>query len=114
MAAPHLEGRGLACARGMATLFRDVSFVLDAGEWLAVRGANGSGKTTLLRCVAGLTHLDAGAVERSGDFVYAGHLAGVNDSLDAGENLRGLLALRGVECDGAALDAALERVGLAQ
>ena len=114
MAAPHLEGRGLACSRGMATLFRDTSFVLDAGEWLAVRGANGSGKTTLLRCVAGLTQADAGAVERSGDFIYGGHLAGVNDSLDAGENVRSLLALRGVDCAAAAIDGALERVGLAK
>jgi len=113
-AAPRLEGRGLACSRGMATLFRDVCFVLDAGEWLAVRGANGSGKTTLLRCVAGLTRAESGSVERSGDFIYAGHLAAINDDLDAGENLRSLLALRGVEAAPAAVDAALERVGLAK
>jgi heme exporter protein A len=112
MAGPHVEGRALACKRGMATLFRDVSFVLEAGEWLAVRGANGSGKTTLLRCVAGLTHADAGSVERAGDFLYAGHLPAINDSLDASENLRALLALRGVAADAAAIDAALDRVGL--
>src|SRR3954468_21399198 len=114
MAGPHVEGRALACKRGMATLFRDVSFVLDAGEWLAVRGANGSGKTTLLRCAAGLTHADAGSGGRSGDFLYAGHLAGVNDGLDAGENLRGLLALRGIDRGDTAIDGALDRVGLAK
>jgi len=112
--APHLEARALACTRGMATLFRDVSFVLDAGEWLAVRGANGSGKTTLLRCVAGLTRAETGAVERSGDFVYAGHLPAINDSLDAAENLNSLLALRGVEAAAPAVDAAIDRVGLAK
>jgi ABC-type transport system involved in cytochrome c biogenesis ATPase subunit len=51
-----LEGRGLACTRGVVTLFRDLSFRIAGGEWLAVRGPNGGGKTTLLRCVAGLTH----------------------------------------------------------
>jgi len=112
--APHLEARALACTRGMATLFRDVSFVLDAGEWLAVRGANGSGKTTLLRCVAGLTRAETGTVERSGDFVYAGHLPAINDSLDAAENLNSLLALRGVEVAAPAVDAAIDRVGLAK
>ena len=112
--APHLEARALACTRGMATLFRDVSFVLDAGEWLAVRGANGSGKTTLLRCVAGLTRAETGTVERSGDFVYAGHLPAINDSLDAAENLNSLLALRGVEAAAPAVDAAIDRVGLAK
>src|SRR5689334_9095743 len=112
--APHLEARALACTRGMATLFRDVSFVLDAGEWLAVRGANGSGKTTLLRCVAGLTRAETGSVERSGDFVYAGHLAAINDSLDAAENLNSLLALRGVDAPAPAVDAAIDRVGLAK
>jgi heme exporter protein A len=112
--APHLEGRALACTRGMATLFRDVSFVLDAGEWLAVRGANGSGKTTLLRCVAGLTRSEAGTVERSGDFIYAGHLAAINDDLDAAENLKSLLALRGVDAPAPAIDAAIDRVGLAK
>ena len=112
--APHLEGRGLACSRGMATLFRDVSFVVDAGEWLAIRGANGSGKTTLLRCVAGLTHVDAGSVERAGDFLYAGHLPAIHDDLDAAENLRALLALRGIAPADDAIDGALDRVGLAK
>jgi len=57
-----LEARGLACSRGPVTLFRDVSFAVVSGEWVALRGANGSGKTTLLRCVAGLTRPDAGDV----------------------------------------------------
>ena len=33
----RLEARGLMCARGATTLFRDVSFAIGAGEWLAVR-----------------------------------------------------------------------------
>jgi heme exporter protein A len=108
----RLEGRALACSRGMATLFRDVTFHVAAGEWVAVRGPNGSGKTTLLRCVAGLTRLDRGEVTHAGDFIYAGHLAGLKDDLSAEENLAGALALRAVESSAASRRAALAEAGL--
>jgi heme exporter protein A len=78
-----LEARGLTCSRGAVTLFREVSFRIERGEWVAVRGSNGSGKTTLLRCVAGLTRLDAGEGRREGNVAYAGHLAGFKDDLSA-------------------------------
>jgi heme exporter protein A len=119
-----LEVRGLACARGATRLFRDVSFALMPGEWVAVRGPNGSGKTTLLRCAAGLTRPEAGDVLWDGrdtrhdpgafraQLLYAGHAAGINDDLTALENLRDALALRGA-CPGAeALRGALAQVGL--
>ncbi|HEX7466570.1 MAG TPA: ATP-binding cassette domain-containing protein, partial [Usitatibacter sp.] len=95
-----LEVRGLACSRGGIRLFRDVSFAIAPGEWVAVRGHNGSGKTTLLRCAAGLTRCDAGEVlwdgrdarDAPGPFraqlLYAGHAAGIKDDLTALENLR--------------------------
>ncbi len=119
-----LEARGLTCSRGPVTLFRDVSFAVVSGEWIALRGANGSGKTTLLRCVAGLTQPDAGDVVWEGAPVarnsegfrealsYAGHLAGIKDDLTADENLATLVALRGVAVDTEARRAALARVGL--
>ena len=119
-----LEVDALACSRGPATLFRDVSFRVDAGEWLAVRGPNGSGKTTLLRCVAGLTRPDRGEVRWKGepargergrfnaDVLYAGHLAGIKDDLSAEENLDGLLRLRGQSPAGEAVRSALAEVGL--
>jgi heme exporter protein A len=107
-----LEARGLTCSRGPVTLFRDVSFRVDAGEWVAVRGPNGSGKTTLLRCVAGLTRLDAGEVRREGHVAYAGHLAGIKDDLSAEENLRGALALSGAPVSAEQARAALDEVGL--
>jgi len=60
--AHRIEVRDLACSRGPAMLFRNVTLEASAGEWVSIRGSNGSGKTTLLRCVAGLTHPDEGSV----------------------------------------------------
>ena len=119
-----LEARALACSRGLATLFRGLSFSVTAGEWLAVRGPNGSGKTTLLRCVAGLTRADGGEVWWGGedirrqearyraDLLYAGHLPGINDDLNAEENLRSSLALRDIDAAPDAERAALAEAGL--
>ena len=107
-----LEARGLACSRGPVTLFRDISFQVARGEWVAVRGGNGSGKTTLLRCVAGLTRPDSGEVKRAGRIAYAGHLPGIKDDLTAEENLRGALALAGSPATGDEVRAALDAAGL--
>lgn len=124
-AARHtLRVEGLACSRGPATLFRDVGFSVEGGEWLAVRGPNGCGKTTLLRCVAGLTRADRGTVSWDGsgtrdereafnaELLYAGHLAGIKDDLSAEENLDGALRLRGQSAAADAIRAALAEVGL--
>jgi heme exporter protein A len=108
-----LEARALACSRGPSTLFRDLSFRVDRGEWIAVRGPNGSGKTTLLRCMAGLTRADAGTVKREGTIAYAGHLAGIKDDLSAEENLRSALALAGAAIDAQDARRALAEAGLA-
>jgi len=118
----RLEARALACSRGPATLFRDVSFELSPGEWLAVRGPNGSGKTTLLRCVAGLTRVDRGQVLWDGaaaagaafhaSLLYSGHLPGIKDDLTAEENLQSALGLRAVPVSGTAIRGALAEVGL--
>ncbi len=90
----RLEAHALTGSRGPSTLFRDISFTVSPGQWVALRGANGSGKTTLLRCVAG-------------------HLAGLKDDLSAEENLRDSLALRGLRVTDEATQAALAEVGLA-
>lgn len=122
----RLAARDLACARGPALLFRGVSLEVAAGEWVAVRGPNGSGKTTLLRCVAGLTRPEQGTVLWDGEpatarhagfrasLLYAGHLPGLKDDLDAEENLRSALRLRGVAVPDAAIAGALDEVGLAR
>lgn len=38
-----------------ASLLRNVSLTVEAGEWLCIIGPNGAGKSTLLRAIAGLT-----------------------------------------------------------
>ncbi|EAW9886092.1 ATP-binding cassette domain-containing protein, partial [Salmonella enterica] len=49
-----LEARDLHCERDERTLFRGLSFTVEAGEWVQVTGGNGAGKTTLLRLLTGL------------------------------------------------------------
>lgn len=119
-----LEARSLTCTRGDARLFRDLSFGVAAGEWLAVRGPNGSGKSTLLRCIAGLTRPETGDVVWNGeittghparfraDLLHAGHLDAIKDDLSAEENLASALALRGVDAGAEAIRAALGDTGL--
>ena len=106
-----LETTALACERGGARLFSDLSFSLAPGGLLRVRGANGSGKTTLLRTLAGLTRPAAGEVHRSGmQCLFIGHSAGIKDELTVLENLEfsaRLSGLRDSECT-----KALEQLGI--
>ncbi|RMC34674.1 heme ABC exporter ATP-binding protein CcmA [Paracoccus alkanivorans] len=79
----------LAAARGGIRAVEGVSFTLDAGEALILRGPNGIGKTTLLRCVAGLQPAVEGRIEMAGDSVaYAAHADGLKAALTVTENLR--------------------------
>ena len=63
---PRLTVHDLACRRGDRLLFRGISFEIEAGRALHVRGANGTGKSSLLRILAGLLRPFAGAVDRTG------------------------------------------------
>ena len=74
--AAMLKVSGLACSRGERRLFADISFALDAGEWLHVRGDNGVGKTSLLRLLVGLTPLDAGEIFWRGAGIASGEKIG--------------------------------------
>ena len=59
--------QGVTVRRGKATLLRDVSWTVRAGERWVVLGANGAGKTTLLQVAAGTIRPDAGDVELLGE-----------------------------------------------
>ncbi|MGX1786451.1 ABC transporter ATP-binding protein [Bosea sp. NPDC055332] len=59
--------------RGAATtnVLKDVSLVIDKGEYVSIIGHSGCGKSTLLNIVAGLTPVSAGAVLLEGKEVNA-------------------------------------------
>src|SRR5919106_457773 len=61
-----LEARGLSKAFGGIQAVRDVGFVLEAGELLALIGPNGAGKTTCFNCLNGQIRPDAGSVRLGG------------------------------------------------
>ncbi|SNR44238.1 heme ABC exporter ATP-binding protein CcmA [Paracoccus sediminis] len=83
-----LSVQGLAVARGGLRTVEGVSFTLDPGQALILRGPNGIGKTTLLRAIAGLQRPVAGRIDMADDAVaYAAHADGVKGALTVAENL---------------------------
>ncbi|WP_374665446.1 ABC transporter ATP-binding protein [Ramlibacter sp.] len=61
-----LSVQGLVKRYGEVDVFRDVTFEVAAGEFVAVVGESGVGKSTLLNCLAGLETWDAGQVRVDG------------------------------------------------
>jgi iron(III) transport system ATP-binding protein len=47
---------------GAANAIDDVSFTVDAGEFVSLLGPSGCGKTTTLRCIAGFERPDSGVI----------------------------------------------------
>lgn len=82
-----LTATDLACARGGVTLISGLSFRVDDGQALVLRGPNGVGKTTLLRALAGLTPPVAGQVGGAEGAIFAGHQDAVKPTLTVAENL---------------------------
>jgi len=66
-------------------VLRNLSFGLNAGEILYVRGVNGAGKTTLLKLLAGLLVPTAGSIVREVTSSYVGHKGGVHYGLTVRE-----------------------------
>jgi len=113
---------------GTLTVLQDISFAVEAGEFLAIVGPSGSGKTTLLGLLAGLDRPAAGEVWLDGvglskldedqraalrgakvGFVFQAYQ--LIPTLTALENVQVPLELRG-ESDPRRARALLERVGL--
>jgi ABC-type polysaccharide/polyol phosphate transport system ATPase subunit len=67
---------------------RDVSFVVEQGEFFGIVGRNGSGKSTLLKCMAGIYGTDSGDIYMNGrmsTFIELG--VGFNPDLAARDNV---------------------------
>lgn len=78
----------LACARGGVPVLEGVSFTLQPGQALMLRGPNGIGKTTLLRTLAGLQPALAGRISVPPEtMAYAAHADGLKATLTVVENL---------------------------
>jgi heme exporter protein A len=120
-----LEVVDLECRRGDRQLFAGLSFELDAGTLLHVRGRNGSGKTTLLRALCGLLAPEQGEIRWNGESIvklteeyheavlYLGHLNGIKSDLSGIENLRVAATLDVDDADEDRLWRALGSMGLA-
>ena len=119
-----LEASNLECVRGEKSLFRDLSFRLEAGACLMVQGTNGSGKTSLLRMLCGLSQPAAGEIrwngepirklaeDYRGELLYCGHAGAVKDDLTALENARISAMLAGEAVDEDTARQALRQLGL--
>ncbi len=119
-----LAAHDLRLDRGARTIIGGLSFVIEAGQVLILRGANGSGKTSLLRILAGFTLPDAGVIKWNGELLkalsptwreaalYLGHINALKDDLSAHENLVDALAIDGISTTPAAQLQALDKVGL--
>ena len=47
---------------GPTSIFENIDFSADEGEFVTLLGPSGCGKSTLLRCIAGLTDVDSGKI----------------------------------------------------
>jgi heme exporter protein A len=101
----RLAVHDLAVARAGVPVLQGVSFALEPGRALVLRGPNGIVKTTLLRTIAGLQPPLQGRVEAAPDSItYAAHADGVKATLTVAENLTFWARVFGTAAVGAAID----------
>ena len=83
-----LDVEDLSLSRGLRLLFQDLSFQVERGDLLLLRGANGSGKSSLLRVLAGFLPPGNGAAQWMGAAPlprYLGHQDGLKGPMTVKE-----------------------------
>ncbi|SHK48427.1 heme ABC exporter ATP-binding protein CcmA [Rhodothermus profundi] len=120
----RLEVIALSKRFGFRQLFDGLSFVMTAGQTLAVTGPNGSGKSTLLRILAGVLRPSSGevrlqvngrwieATDRPFHVGLAAPYLQLYDGFTARENLAFIARARGLAEGSRWVEHWLERVGL--
>jgi ATP-binding cassette subfamily F protein 3 len=68
-------------------LFKDLSFEINSGEKILIKGRNGIGKTTLLKIILGLTNNDGGNIEFSPKEIKIGFLDQEQEDLNLQQNM---------------------------
>ena len=115
---PGIAVEGLALRYHGRDLFRDLSFTIPGGEFLALLGESGVGKTSLLKILAGLLPAAAGRVVASDGRPVAGRVAYMGQTdlllpwLDVLGNVTLGSRLRGEKADRAWAEHLIDRVGL--
>jgi ABC-type Mn2+/Zn2+ transport system ATPase subunit len=119
--------RGVTLGYGGVPVLRDVNLEIRAGEFLGIVGPNGSGKTTLIKAILGLLSPMGGTIALAapgGERLHFGYVP-QRDTVDAifpvsvrqiaamGRFGRVGLIRRLSKADWAAVDEALDRVGIA-
>jgi len=104
-----LIAKDLSISRGGIIVLEGMSFTLEPGGALVLKGPNGIGKTSLLRSLAGLNPVAAGHLSGVQEqAVYSGHLDGIKPQLSVLENLRFWAAVFGRSPRSDSLERALE------
>ena len=74
-AQPAIALEHVSIALGARPILNDVSFTINAGEFVGVLGPNGAGKTTLMRALLGLLPVQQGRIDILGQAVTGGNPA---------------------------------------
>jgi len=65
-----LEIKNLSKNFGNTVVFKDISFSVNKGEIVCIRGKSGEGKTTLLRCINNLETPDKGFIKINEHYLF--------------------------------------------
>lgn len=73
---------GIGVSFGATTLLKDISFIINKGEKVALTGKNGAGKSTILKIIAGVQTPSSGSISRQND-ITIGYLPQQMDLSDS-------------------------------